>query len=325
MKKNIIILVIFTILCVRLFYFLSCPLILRNIDRADKIGIVKQIKEIKLRNIKNPVNACIENYKDNKYILSFRTNDRSSSYIGISILDQNLNEIKTYKQIDVNTSTAEDSRIFKYNNEYFLLYNDRLPIEHCCRAMHLAKLNDNTFKIEYKTVLDQHIKTVEKNWVPFVSQEKILLAYGLIPHKIMEMHDPRDNNLNHCLFSDNPCFSRFFWKWGKPRGGTPAKLVDGEYLAFFHSSFGKNKKKKFYVMGAYTFQSHPPYKITRVSNFPIIFSGNKKIRVYFPAGFIVTNENGKDLIYLSYGENDSISKIAVIDKETLFQNMKNVY
>ncbi len=325
MKKKLIISFLFGVLLIRSFYFLSYPKILREVEKADKIGIVQQIKEIKIQNINNPINACIEDYKDNNFILSFRINDQSSTYIAVSLLDQNLNEIKSYNKIDIQSSTAEDARIFKFKNDYFLIYNDKLPIQHLCRAMHLAKLNDQTFKIEYKTVLDQHIKVIEKNWVPFIFQDKLFLAYSLMPHKIMELQDPSKNILKHWIFPNNPCFSRFFWKWGKPRGGSPAKLVDGEYLAFFHSSFGKNKKKKFYVMGAYTFQAYPPYKITKVSNFPIILGKSKKIRVYFPTGFVVKNENGKDFIYLSYGENDLISKIAIIDKEKLFENMKTVY
>jgi predicted GH43/DUF377 family glycosyl hydrolase len=310
---------------IRLFYFLSYPKILRTLPKADKIGIVKEIKEIKIQNLNNPINACIEEYKDNNYILTFKINENDLTYIAISILDENLNEIKEYKKIDVQTKSAQDARIFKFNDDYYLIYNDKLPIKHLCRAMHLAKFNDQTFRIEYKTILDQHIKTIEKNWVPFIFQNKIFLAYSLMPHKIMEIKDPSKNNLKHWLFTDNPCYTRFFWKWGTPRGGSPAKLVDDEYLAFFHSSFGKNKKKKFYVMGAYTYQAYPPYKVTKVSKFPIIFGNNKKTRIYFPTGFIIKKENNKDMIYLSYGENDKTSKIAIIDKAKLFENMRKVY
>jgi len=325
MKKKIFFSLLLVVCLLRLLYFLSYPKILRKINKADKIGIVKTIKEIKIQNIKNPINACIEDYKDNKYILSFRIVEKSSTFIGISFLDQNLNEIKNYKKIDTKSTASEDARIFKFNNDYFLIYNDLMPIAHFCRTIHLAKLNDQTLEIEYKTILDQHIKTVEKNWSPFIYQNKLFFTYKLIPHKTMELKDPSINNLKHYIFPNNPCYSRFFWKWGKPRGGTPAKLLDGEYLAFFHSCFGKKKKKKLYVMGAYTFQACPPYKITKVSKFPLIFANNKKTRIYFPTGFVIKNENGKDLIYLSYGENDQISKIAIIDKEKLFENMQSVY
>lgn len=325
MKKKFFLTILFGIFLIRLLYFLSYPKILREVEKADKAGIVKKVKEIKIKNIDNPINASLESYENDHYILSFRINEKSSSYIGVSILDQNLEETGLYKKIDVKSPSAEDARIFKFNKDYFLIYNDELPIKHLCRAMHLAKLNNQTFEIEYKTILDQHIKTIEKNWVPFIFKNKLFLAYSLMPHKIMELIDPCENNLKHLLFPNNPCYSRFFWKWGAPRGGSPAKLVDGEYLAFFHSSFGKKKKKKFYVMGAYTFQAHPPYKITKVSKYPLIFGNNKKTRVYFPTGFIIKKEDDRETIYLSYGENDTTSKIAIIDKEKLFESMKEIY
>lgn len=302
------------------FYF-SHPKLLRNVSKADKIGIVKDVKEIKIKNVKNPLNASIEEYLDN-YILAFRINEKKSSYIGISFLDKNFEEIGNFKKIDVETNSAEDPRIFKFKNDYFLLYNDTLPIKHFSRAMHLAKINLNTFNIDYKTVLDQHIKTVEKNWVPILSQNELLFGYKLKPHKIMQLDDLKKNSLKHLIFP-NAYFSRLFWKWGTPRGGSPAKLIDNQYLAFFHSYFG-GKKNRCYVMGAYTFEAHEPYKITKISKFPIIF-GSQKTKVYFPTGFVIKKENQKDIIYLSYGENDCSSKIVIIDKEKLFENMKDVY
>ncbi|HEU64483.1 MAG TPA: hypothetical protein ENH96_03740 [Chlamydiae bacterium] len=324
MKKIIfyISIAIFTFLTVHFFF--SSDKKLKNVSRADKIGIVKEIKEIKIKNVKNPLNVSIEEYFDN-YILAFRINENESSYIGISFLDKNFEEIGDFKKIDVESDKAQDPRIFKFKNDYFLIYNDVLPIEHFARAMHLAKINLKNFIIDYRTVLDQHIKAVEKNWVPIISEDtNLLLAYKLMPHKVMQLQDLKKNSLKHLIFP-NMSFSRFFWKWGTPRGGTPAKVVDGEYLAFFHSSYGKSKKSKTYVMGAYTFDAKAPYKVRKVSSFPIILNNSKKTRVYFPTGFVVKKENDKDIIYLSYGENDKNSKIAVIDKEKLFENMKKVY
>ncbi|NGX34706.1 MAG: hypothetical protein K1060chlam1_01059 [Candidatus Anoxychlamydiales bacterium] len=304
-------------------FFFKADKKLKNIAKADTIGIVTEIKNIKIKNVKNPLNASIEEYFDN-YILSFRIDENNSSYIGVSFLDQNFEEIGHFQKIDVQTNSAQDPRIFKFKNDYFLLYNDKLPIEHFARAMHLAKINLKNFIIDYKTILDQHIKTVEKNWVPIIDQKKLLLAYKLMPHKIMQLDDLKKNSLSHLIF-ENMSFSRFFWKWGTPRGGTPAKKVDDEYLAFFHSSFGKSKKNKTYVMGAYTFEAKAPYRVTKVSKFPIILRNFKNTRVYFPTGFVIKKENNKDMIYLSYGENDKTSKIAVIDKEKLFENMKEVF
>ncbi|OGN65040.1 MAG: hypothetical protein A2888_03275 [Chlamydiae bacterium RIFCSPLOWO2_01_FULL_28_7] len=189
--------------------------------------------------------------------------------------------------------------------------------------MHISKLNEK-FDIEFKTNLDLHIKPIEKNWVPFNDGNNFMFAYGLVPHKIMMLKNFKKNDLHHLTFENNPCLSRFYWNFGDPRGGTPAKLVDDSYLAFFHSSFGKNKKKMNYVMGAYIFDKNPPYKIKKISNFPIFFESFDKTRIVFPAGFVIKKIYGKDYIYLSLGINDSSSKILVIDKEKLFSHMKDV-
>jgi predicted GH43/DUF377 family glycosyl hydrolase len=328
MKKILIIAALLSVFLIKIYYYYSYPKILRNVKKSDEIGIVKAIKEIKINGVSNPINGSLENY-NNIYILTFRINEKvnkkENNYIGITYLDESFNEIVPFKKIDVKSSNAEDPRIFKFKSDYYLIYNDQMPIDHPFRVMHLAKLNNKNDKVEYITPLDQQIKIVEKNWSPFIYENSIYLSYGLVPHKIMQVLDPKQNNIKHLIFPNNLRYSRFFWNFGEPRGGSAAKLVDGQYLAFFHSCFGKSKNKKYYVMGAYTFEATPPFKITKISKFPIIFGDAKKTRIYFPTGFVIKKENDKELIYLSYGENDKTSKIAIIDKEKLFESLKEVY
>ncbi|MBN2478683.1 MAG: hypothetical protein JXA94_00480 [Parachlamydiales bacterium] len=306
-----------------LFYvFNPSPRKLKRISLADSTGIVTDIKNIKVEGVENVINTSLVDYKDG-YLIVFRKNENKKSYIALCELDKNFKQTSPYKIIDVKSSFAEDPRIFQFSNDYFLIYNDKVPIKHNYRIMKIAKLT-NDFNVEFINELDLHIKQIEKNWVPFTNENNLYLSYGLMPHKVMNLKDVTKNSLDHLIFDNGSCYARFFWEFGEPRGGTPAKLVDGEYLAFFHSCFGKNKKKKHYVMGAYTFQAHPPYKITKVSKDPILVS-NKKTRVYFPCGFTLKNEHSKDKIILSYGENDENSKVLIIDKEKLFQSLKEVY
>ncbi|KKL16195.1 hypothetical protein LCGC14_2498010 [marine sediment metagenome] len=159
-----------------------------NIQQRIKSKIKRLVNNfLKIKNVKNPLNVSIEEYFDN-YILAFRINENESSYIGISFLDKNFEEIGDFKKIDVESDKAQDPRIFKFKNDYFLIYNDVLPIEHFARAMHLAKINLKNFIIDYRTVLDQHIKAVEKNFpdIDKFSIEKNPLAkkffqkYGLL-------------------------------------------------------------------------------------------------------------------------------------------------
>ena len=47
-----------------------------------------------------------------------------------------------------------------------------------------------------------------------------------------------ESDKNHLSFVDSEYDNRdfSFWKWGIPRGGTPAIEFNGEFLSFFHSS-----------------------------------------------------------------------------------------
>ena len=122
--------------------------------------------------------------------------------------------------------------------------------------------------------------------------------------------------------------------WGGLRGGTPAQKVGDEYLAFFHSSFRDRNGIIWYCMGAYTFEDQPPFRITKISNYPILFEGiygtppmntaDPMKRVIFPSGFVVEERNGKEVIHLSCGENDASVKIITLDKNTLLRGMKKI-
>jgi hypothetical protein len=124
-------------------------------------------------------------------------------------------------------------------------------------------------------------------------------------------------------------------KWGIPRGGTPAILIDGEYLSFFHSSFEDEKGIIWYIMGAYTFASVPPFQMTRISPCPFLFKGiystphgeiaNPKIRSIYPAGLIYERRDGRDVIAVSCGENDSAIKIISMDKQALFSSLQTIF
>lgn len=121
---------------------------------------------------------------------------------------------------------------------------------------------------------------------------------------------------------------------GKPRGGSAAKIVGNEYLAFFHSSFCDDDGINWYIMAAYTFEAKPPFRITAVSNYPILFKGiydspplntaNPLARCVFPGTFACETRDGKELIHLPCGENDSAVKIITIDKVALLKSMKKI-
>lgn len=154
-----------------------------------------------------------------------------------------------------------------------------------------------------------------------------MLGYSLLPHCIF-----------HPIFGTGACEtvastqSDFSWDWGVPRGGTQALLDGDHYLAFFHSwkdlpsAQSNGRKISHYVMGAYTFQAHPPFAITAMSPEPIVAENFyrppyhrtwKPMRCVFPAGMII-NEND---VWISYGRQDHEIWIAKLDKEKLLQSL----
>ena len=120
------------------------------------------------------------------------------------------------------------------------------------------------------------------------------------------------------------------------------KVERNKFLVFFHSNISaisfkrgvQNKQGFNYVMGAYTFQAKPPFRITAISHYPILFDGiynsphmntaESKKRIIFPSGFAFEKQDGRDLIHVSCGENDSAIKIVTLDQKTLLKSLKKI-
>lgn len=89
------------------------------------------------------------------------------------------------------------------------------------------------------------------------------------------------------------------WRYGELRGGTPALLVRGEYLTFFHSKRRVHGRRMTYFVGAYTFQSDFPFGITSISKHPIVadtfYIGKLAPQPYdyilYPTSFIYMNHS----------------------------------
>jgi len=178
----------------------------------------------------------------------------------------------------------------------------------------------------------------EKNWTPFEYIEKkgthhLHFVYKFNPLEIIEL-----NALNEVKLISKDLYSEQLnnlWenKWGDVRGGTLALKINDEYLAFFHSCI-KNNNQMIYFMGAITFTAHPPFKVTKISKYPILFKGIYsakdpksialklfKDNVIFPCGFVAANYKGKEVFHVICGENDHAIRIVTIDKNELLNNM----
>lgn len=260
------------------------------------------------------------------------------SYIGVVFLNESLQPVSKPQLLNVRLgnrmipSQSEDARVFYYQDNLYLIYNDNPSLVNPSslqrRDMYLAQISyvDNQFVVSepLKIYHQKKYPSVkwQKNWVPFIWDDALLLSYSIIPHEVLYC----DGISGECIpFIKTPFGNpKWHWEWGHLRGGTPALLVDGEYLAFFHSSnvIGSSATNgvpmHHYFMGAYTFSAEPPFEITTISSSPIIADGfytqsSYSKRVVFPGGFVVRDK----FFYVAYGKDDQELWIATISRQKL--------
>lgn len=279
----------------------------------------------------------------NRLIMSFRSYDpitRSSDMMGLAWLDEEFNVVGKPRIIIregetcIDPSRAQDPRLLVENGELLIIYSNSFPYEKPESRMYVGKIregDDGEFTIIAPCPLihfDKEIRTrKEKNWAPFIHNNTLLLSYSLQPHYILipKLH-------NHSCLSLTSTIGKIKWDWGVMRGGTPAHLVDGRYLAFFHSDKAlssvqsEGKVMNHYFMGAYTFEPEFPFNVSAVGRHPIMsknfyegpmYKTWKPLRVVFPCGYIFDEK----FIWVSYGRQDHEAWIVKLDKEKLFQSL----
>lgn len=335
-----------------------CPS-LREIPYGEDLGIIKRVTKVEVEGIKAPYNPGLvedkdgfflvfrHDAKDRKKVLGITTPFRQKIHLGdLKMpfrtflsgvhLDQNFKQTSPSRRIETGSDFSEDPRLFKMDEQVYLTYNDIQDNNVESRTIRLAKLDQETLGLQDKVNLEFNFRRIEKNWVPFIREEdgvkKVHFGYYFNPHVILKMEDPSVNDLVRIKQPHHAAVQSMPWdkSWGIIRGGTPPALVDGEYLAFFHSFFKENGKI-WYVMGAYTFELEPPFRITKCSSLPIQYKGiystktnntaySRKPSV-FPSGLVLGKEDGKDVIHVALGENDCSLKVVTFDKEALLKSL----
>jgi hypothetical protein len=93
--------------------------------------------------------------------------------------------------------------------------------------------------------------------------------YGHVPDSYKEDLRYKGNHVKDHVHSEKMSphtvslsgIKNFCWNYGELRGGTEAKLVGDEYLAFFHSQGTIHSRSSItYWMGAYTFTRKAPFR-----------------------------------------------------------------
>lgn len=320
-----------------------------DLARFQPLGdqIVKQTKRIYFPNYPGAYNPSMIQVEQG-FLMTFRYhpdfyNHPQCSEIGVVLLNENLDPISEPQLINTRHkrsqtfSQSEDVRLFSYRGRVCLIFNDNIDdIEDAWfakglrRDMFIAILSYENGNYSLSTPqkiiypAEYAFRPVQKNWVPFEWDKKLFLSYSLHNHLVISPN-LNTGECHACYHTAAP----IEWDFGPLRGGTAAQLVDGEYLAFFHSPKAMKSVASgrallwHYFAGAYTFAAKPPFEIKKISPFPLVAEGfyvpsSQPKRVIFPGGFVVCS----DVIYLAYGKDDCEMWVATIDKKALLDSLR---
>ena len=322
----------------------SCSESIIHLD-SMKSDFILETKRIQIPEYPYIFNPSIVRWNDS-FLMSFRIQDGkafSEKKIGLIWLDKNFNlkskpyilEIRNQKNnnffVHTNSEiTEQDPRLININNHLYIVYNNFRIGRVFIAELHY---NDKSIFIDNPECLmyfeNANPNRIEKNWVPFEYDNELLLSYSISPHKIFK---PIFGTESCKIYAHYPYSIK--WDWGEIRGGTPALLVDGKFLSFFHSSksirsnYSNEERVHHYFMCAYVFETQPPFNITHISPNPIIcddfYNGEdysdktwKPLRVIFPMGFVFDN----NYIWISYGKQDYECWIVKLDKKKLMDSL----
>jgi hypothetical protein len=226
----------------------------------------------------------------------------------------------------------EDPRIIKCKDRWFVFfggpYGDAKDWR--SRRVYIAEIDVAPPRIELKhspvcLVSPKSNVRCEKNWVPFVFEDELHIIYSITPHIVfrlgLDYYLEKRFESSECIMIPDQTISC----------GTPAKKIDTDhYLSFFHTvsfpyrhlakSKCENNRRlshtRDYQMGAYVFDSKPPFTLKYISRNPLFYNDmfsipNERVTrndsVVFPAGLIIEDDHKNVLV--SLGENDSAIKV----------------
>lgn len=151
----------------------------------------------------------------------------------------------------------------------------------------------------------------EKNWMPLdmTDSESLLLVRLMHPH-IVTSCSPRTGE---CVdVAETPTDIRLSFL----RGGSQARLYKDKFVAFVHRALRWDS----YVTQVYAFSSRPPYEILGVTQ-PFVIDIEKEtadVICQFVSGFEII----QDVAYVTFGENDCLSKLLKVDMISLMSSLQ---
>lgn len=303
------------------------------------------VKKISLKGYQDAFNPSLVRTTDG-FLLTFRhlpdPAQSSLSDIVAVLLDETFKPVGEPQKLHTRTpecrvrSQSEDARVFKFQDDIYIIYNDNVDTEGTDagsarkRTMYLSKLQvqDGLIRLGQPLMLmhaqNHSSRPIEKNWSPFEWNGHLLLSYTISPHEVLRVD--LESGICEPIYRTRNDFPQ---KWGQPRGGAPAQLTTGHYLSLSHSWIYQSswasgyRRMPHYYMQAYTFSPEPPFEIRQATSLPLVLEGmytpsGLDKRVIYPAGLVVDDNR----LYISYGKDDHeiwIAKIALSELQTRWQ------
>lgn len=311
---------------------------------------ILETKKIHIPDYPEAFNPALVPWKDGWLmgcrVIKDQTKKGWHSYVAVLTLDKHFNPTSPVQLLDTRSmapmqpTNSADPRLIWVGDTLYMLYSDTLSTETgpMIVRMWVAEVaeNNGTFSLlapeRISRFPDHNFKQIEKNWTPFSYADQLLLAYHVVPHRILRPFLDGSERCEHICSTHLTAV----WKFGEPRGGSPGLKLDainGDYLTFFHGSLifasqhSKGQQSLHYFMGAYRFSAEPPFGITHISATPIIgkgfYSGKqykpywRPVQAIFPSGFAVEGDH----IWLAYGRQDHEIWIAKIDTKKLLESL----
>lgn len=296
-------------------------------------------------------NACICDADNGGYRVFYRVGKEPKGYedrVATCLLDKDLNIIQSsniylnlYSNWEESVTSfslkliipfkfkngthVEDPRAVFFNNHWFVFYTDGARIG-------VAKITKDCSK----TIYSHYLKPIsnksyhdydgrEKNWIPFISGNKLYILYSDNPRTIFTCNDNLDS-LD--LLSSHTHSKIFTWKYGNIRGGAPPVKYDDHHLLWiFHSQklYPTHVGNRIvYMFGAYISKNTFPFEFKKIVSSPILvgipceISETKSIKdcIVFPCGCVNLEKGWR----VSLGVNDyEIGFIDISEKDLFWE------
>lgn len=261
---------------------------------------------------------------ENNFLLVYRPHEFTFK---ACFLNDNL-QVVNAKHYPINLNIVADPRLVKLPDNRILLSYASFESNDYIASNVIMDLNDgHEIILEDKVrVSPESLPSRQKNWMPFVHDNKLFFIASVNPHVIYEFD----------YDSKKPAKLAYQTEWKIPwairrtlRGNTNAlKLPDGNYLTIFHTAMIKSGLT-YYDNGAYIFEGEPPFRVLKCSKKTILpaeaavephVRKANEIRCIFPMSLVALNER----ILITYGDNDSAVKVLDTTLSDILETMVSV-